>query len=89
MGMRIWHQSFTVLGDLPGYEDAMRRHLTKYCGATRTFCSTVSTTAFIRETTLATDRLFRIVFNARQSVGCRGARRAAGRLRRVCDVYAA
>jgi Asp/Glu/hydantoin racemase len=29
MGMRIWHQSFTVLGDLPGYEDAMRRHLTK------------------------------------------------------------
>jgi allantoin racemase len=27
MGMRIWHQSFTVLGDLPGYEDAMRRHL--------------------------------------------------------------
>jgi len=29
MGMRIWHQSFTVLGDLPGYEDAMRRHLAK------------------------------------------------------------
>jgi hypothetical protein len=29
MGMRIWHQSFTVLGDLPGYEDTMRRHLTK------------------------------------------------------------
>jgi allantoin racemase len=27
MGLRIWHQSFTVLGDLPGYEDAMRRHL--------------------------------------------------------------
>ena len=22
--MRIWHQSFTVPGDLPGYEDAMR-----------------------------------------------------------------
>jgi Asp/Glu/hydantoin racemase len=28
-GMRIWHQSFTVLGDLPGYEDAMRDHLKK------------------------------------------------------------
>ena len=27
--MRIWHQSFTVLGDLPGYEDAMRAHLAK------------------------------------------------------------
>ena len=27
--MRIWHQSFTVLGDLPGYEDAMRTHLGK------------------------------------------------------------
>jgi allantoin racemase len=25
--MRLWHQSFTVLGDLPGYEDAMRAHL--------------------------------------------------------------
>src|SRR6185503_15084783 len=29
MAMRIWHQSFTVLADLPGYEDAMRRHLAK------------------------------------------------------------
>jgi allantoin racemase len=29
MSMRIWHQSFTVLGDLPGYEDAMRAHLSK------------------------------------------------------------
>jgi Asp/Glu/hydantoin racemase len=29
MAMRIWHQSFTVLADVPGYEDAMRRHLTK------------------------------------------------------------
>ena len=29
MSMRIWHQSFTVLGDLPGYEDAMRSHLAK------------------------------------------------------------
>lgn len=29
MAMRIWHQSFTVLGDLPGYEDAMREHLKK------------------------------------------------------------
>ena len=27
--MRLWHQSFTVLGDLPGYEDAMRAHLAK------------------------------------------------------------
>ena len=25
--MKIWHQSFTVLGDLPGYEDAMREKL--------------------------------------------------------------
>ncbi len=29
MAMKLWHQSFTVLGDLPGYEDAMRAHLTK------------------------------------------------------------
>jgi Asp/Glu/hydantoin racemase len=29
MAMRLWHQSFTVLGDLPGYEDAMRDHLGK------------------------------------------------------------
>jgi Asp/Glu/hydantoin racemase len=29
MGLRIWHQSFTVLGDVPGYEDAMRRHLAR------------------------------------------------------------
>ncbi len=29
MAMRIWHQSFTVLGDLPGYEDAMRAHAAK------------------------------------------------------------
>lgn len=29
MGMKLWHQSFTVLGDLPGYEDAMRAHLGK------------------------------------------------------------
>lgn len=27
--MRIWHQSFTVLRDVPGYEDAMRTHLAK------------------------------------------------------------
>lgn len=27
--MRIWHQSFTVLRDIPGYEDAMRTHLAK------------------------------------------------------------
>ena len=29
MAMRIWHQSFTVLGDLPGYADAIRAHLAK------------------------------------------------------------
>jgi len=29
MGMRLWHQSFTVLSDIPGYEDAMRSHLAK------------------------------------------------------------
>jgi Asp/Glu/hydantoin racemase len=29
MAMRIWHQSFTVLSDLPAYEEAMRRHLKK------------------------------------------------------------
>ena len=29
MDMKLWHQSFTVLGDLPGYEDAMRDHLVK------------------------------------------------------------
>jgi hypothetical protein len=29
MAMKLWHQSFTVLGDLPGYEDAMRAHLAK------------------------------------------------------------
>jgi allantoin racemase len=29
MAMRLWHQSFTVLGDLPGYEAAMRDHLKK------------------------------------------------------------
>jgi allantoin racemase len=26
--MRIWHQSFTVLDDVPHYRDALRRHLT-------------------------------------------------------------
>ena len=29
MGMRIWHQSFTVLGDLPAYADALRAHFAK------------------------------------------------------------
>jgi len=29
MSMRIWHQSFTVLQDLPPYEAAMRKHLKK------------------------------------------------------------
>ena len=29
MSMRLWHQSFTVLDDLPGYEDAMRAHAAK------------------------------------------------------------
>jgi Asp/Glu/hydantoin racemase len=29
MSLKLWHQSFTVLGDLPGYEDAMRAHLAK------------------------------------------------------------
>lgn len=29
MGMRIWHQSFTVLSDLPAYADAMRQHAAK------------------------------------------------------------
>jgi Asp/Glu/hydantoin racemase len=27
--MRIWHQSFTVLDDLPAYRDAMERHIRK------------------------------------------------------------
>lgn len=27
--MRIWHQSFTVLSDLPGYEAVMRAHLAR------------------------------------------------------------
>jgi Asp/Glu/hydantoin racemase len=27
--MRIWHQSFTVLGDLPGYADAIQAHLAR------------------------------------------------------------
>ena len=26
MGMKIWHQSFTVLSDLPPYEEALRAH---------------------------------------------------------------
>jgi allantoin racemase len=29
MGIRIWHQSFTVLSDLPPYADAMRAHAEK------------------------------------------------------------
>lgn len=29
MAMKIWHQSFTVLSDLPAYEAAMRRHLAR------------------------------------------------------------
>jgi allantoin racemase len=29
MGMRIWHQSFTVLSDLPAYAEAMRVHAGK------------------------------------------------------------
>ncbi len=29
MAMRLWHQSFTVLGDLPGYADAIRTHLAR------------------------------------------------------------
>lgn len=29
MGMRIWHQSFTVLSDLPPYAEAMRTHARK------------------------------------------------------------
>lgn len=30
--MRIWHQSFTVLQDVPHYRDAMARHLAKVAG---------------------------------------------------------
>jgi len=29
MAMRIWHQSFTVLGDLPAYAETMKSHLRK------------------------------------------------------------
>jgi len=29
MAMRIWHQSFTVLQDLPAYNDALQAHFTK------------------------------------------------------------
>jgi len=29
MSMRIWHQSFTVLGDLPAYRDALRERIHK------------------------------------------------------------
>lgn len=29
MGMRIWHQSFTVLEDLPGYPEAIQAHAAK------------------------------------------------------------
>src|SRR5689334_19277622 len=29
MGTRIWHQSFTVLEDLPAYAEAMRLHAAK------------------------------------------------------------
>ena len=29
MAMRIWHQSFTVLEDLPPYADAMKQHASK------------------------------------------------------------
>ena len=27
--MKIWHQSFTVLDDLPAYREAMERHIRK------------------------------------------------------------
>lgn len=30
--MRIWHQSFTVLDDVPHYRDALRRHLSALAG---------------------------------------------------------
>jgi Asp/Glu/hydantoin racemase len=30
--MKIWHQSFTVLDDVPHYRDALERHLTKVAG---------------------------------------------------------
>lgn len=29
MAMKIWHQSFTVLGNLPAYEDRLRKHIDK------------------------------------------------------------
>ena len=29
MAMRIWHQSFTVLQDLPAYDDALKAHFKK------------------------------------------------------------
>ncbi len=31
MGIRIWHQSFTVLGDLPAYTVALRSQIKKVC----------------------------------------------------------
>jgi Asp/Glu/hydantoin racemase len=31
MAMRIWHQSFTVLQDLPAYAEAMKAHARKVC----------------------------------------------------------
>ena len=38
--MRIWHQSFTVLDDVPHYRDALARHLTQVAApAPRSTCT--------------------------------------------------
>lgn len=31
MAMRIWHQSFTVLENLPAYEAALQAHMQRVC----------------------------------------------------------
>jgi hypothetical protein len=52
--MRIWHQGFTLPGDLPGYADAMRTHLAATLRPdTEGYC-TARQTAPVRATILAT-----------------------------------
>jgi hypothetical protein len=34
MAMRIWHQSFTVLQDLPAYDEALKAHFKRSRGPT-------------------------------------------------------
>ena len=88
--MRIWHQSFTVLGDLPGYEDAMRAHLAKTLRPdTEVVFHGQAPGTYPERLSGRRHRLRLHLLDPRQSMGRGGTRGGSPGFRRVRDVHAA